>query len=313
MRESVLPLLRCPRCRAEHSLTITARASDEREIREGELRCGACDGEFEVADGIINLLHDPPEFVEREAAGLERFADRMRAEGWDRERILALPDEDQHYWRAQRRAMERVLGQAAFEPGQRLVDVGSNTCWATNIFAREGLEVIALDIATAEMQGLRTADYFLETGEVYFERLLSVMYDPALASDSMDYAFCCEVLHHNDRANLRRTLRELYRVLRPGGKLFIVNEPMRFPLRPKLRHAEEVAEFEGNEHVHFFHRYYRAVRAAGFEVARPWPRAGPGPGRAVREIRRATRWVWPHVLAGDRPLALDCTKPTPQG
>ena len=310
MREPVLRLLRCPRCQAERSLGLTAHASDEREVRDGDLTCARCNGEFEVADGIINLLHDPPEFVAREAAGLERFADVMRADGWDRERILALPDEDQGYWHAQRLAMNHLLGKEDFQSGQTLVDVGSNTCWASNIFARQGLDVIALDIATAEMQGLRTADYFLETGEVYFERLLSVMYDPALASESVDYVFCCEVLHHNDRANLRRTLRELYRVLRPGGKLFIVNEPMRFPLRPKLRHAEEVAEFEGNEHVHFFHRYYRAVRAAGFEVARPWPRAGPGPGRAVREIRRATRGAWPHVVAGDRPLALDCTMPT---
>lgn len=303
--------------------------SDEREVREGELECGACGGEFGVADGIVNLLHDPPEFVAREAAGLDRFADRMRADGWDRERILALPDEDQGYWYGQRLAMDDVLGKAAFEPGQRLVDIGSNTCWASNIFAREGLEVIALDIATAEMQGLRTADYFLESGDVFFERLLSVMYDPALASDSMDYVFCSEVLHHNDRANLRRTLRELYRVLHPGGRLFIANEPMRFPLRPKLDHAEDVAEFEGNEHVHFFHQYYLAARAAGFEVARPWLRPGAvaptetgrraaflravsrwRAGRVLREARIAARWAWPHVIAGDRPLALDCTKPS---
>ena len=141
----------------------------------------------------------------------------MRADGWDRERILGLPEnEDQGYWQSQHLAMTHLLGNASFEPGQRLVDVGSNTCWASNIFARQGLEVIALDIATTQMQGLKTADWFIETGEVFFERMLSVMYDPALASESVDYVFCCEVLHHNDVTNLNRTLEELYRVLKPG-------------------------------------------------------------------------------------------------
>ena len=40
-----------------------------------------------------------------------------------------------------------------------VLDVGSNTCWAANQFARRGLNVVALDIATAEMQGLYTAEF----------------------------------------------------------------------------------------------------------------------------------------------------------
>lgn len=332
MRASLLPLLRCPCCGAERSLEMIVRVSDAHEVREGDLTCASCASAFAIADGIANLLWDAPEYVDREAAGLERFAAVMRADGWDRERILALPDVDLGYWQAQGRAMRDVLAGAAFEPGQRLLDVGSNTCWASNIFARQGLDVIALDIATAELQGLRTADYFLESGDVYFERLLSVMYAPAIASDSLDYVFCCEVLHHNDLANLRRTLLEMYRVLRPGGRLFIVNEPLRFLLRPKLDHAREVAGFEGNEHVYSLPRYYLAARAAGFEIDRPWLRGMPadgaarlpeghrlaaaeralrahGAGRGLIAANRIARYAWRHLIAGDRSLFLDCRKP----
>jgi SAM-dependent methyltransferase len=335
MRHSLLSILRCPHCGTERELTLIATVSDAREVREGELACGACHATFEVADGIADLLGDAPGFVEREAAGLERFADVMRADGWDRERILALPDVHLAYWVAQAQAMRGVLATVDFKPGERLVDIGSNTCWASNIFARRGLDVVALDIATAELQGLRTADYFLTTGEVYFERLLSVMYAPALASGSMDYVFCCEVLHHNDREHLKRTLAECFRILRPGGRLLVVNEPMRFLLRPKLDHAEEVAQFEGNEHVYFFHQYLLAARAAGFQIAKPWlrgvPAAGeplpplaPDAGRTARLRRglrdrpggrtliaggRVARYAWRHIIAGDRSLFLDCRKP----
>jgi SAM-dependent methyltransferase/uncharacterized protein YbaR (Trm112 family) len=335
MRPSLLPQLRCPRCRAERSLTLDARVSDAREVREGTLSCSTCDSTFEIADGIVDMLCDAPDFVAREAAGLDRFADVMRADGWDRERILALPDVPLPYWAAQRQAIDSVLATADFKPGQRMLDVGSNTCWASNIFAREGLDVISLDIAVAELQGLRTAEYFLDTGEVYFERLLSVMYEPALASESLDYVFCCEVLHHNDAANLRRTLRECHRVLKPGGRLFVVNEPMRFPLRPKLDHAKEVEQFEGNEHVYFFHQYLLAVRAAGFEIKAPWLRGVPPDdassaervpaGRRLAPLERAlrrraagrrliagarvARYAWRHVILGDRSLFLHCRKP----
>lgn len=317
-------------------LTLAECRSDEREVRTGTLTCSACRSTFAVADGIADLLCDAPDYVVREAAGLDRFAELMRMDGWDRDKIMRLPDIHNGYWVAQRKAIDHVLQTGDFKPGERLLDVGSNTCWASNILARAGLDVIALDIATTLMQGLKTADWFLESGEVYFERVLSTMSAPAIASESMDYVFCCEVLHHNDAPHLRRTLAEIFRVLKPGGRLFIVNEPMRFMLDRKHDHAQEVAAFEGNEHVYDFHEYWRAVRAAGFTTAKPWLRGLPtgkgadGPhrlparhplapleravrrralGRGAIAANRVARYAWYHIIRGDRSLLLDCTKP----
>jgi SAM-dependent methyltransferase/uncharacterized protein YbaR (Trm112 family) len=324
-------LLRCPRCRGEQTLELRSDLETEREVREGSLTCVRCGQSYPIAEGIVDLLYEPPEFVRREAAGLERFAEFMRNEGWDRERVLALPDVHLGYWADQGRAMRAMLAATELEPGRRLMDIGSNTCWASNIFARMGLEVIAVDIAKTELQGLRTAEYFLDQG-VYFERLLSLMFDLALASESVDYVFCSEVLHHNDLSNLRRTLNELYRVLRPGGLLLVLNEPMRFPLRLKRDHGQEVAEFEGYEHVFFFHQYYGALRRAGFQVgvrtpARedvyfPWPATpdreggirnslGRGIASAVRQHRLSRRLMLAYktLLVGDVPLHVVATKP----
>src|SRR5947207_13407425 len=161
--------LRCPVCRSERSLRLEADRADEREVREGRLRCASCGSEFPVRQGVAELLHDPPEHVVREAAGLERFADYMRSEGWSREMILGLPNVDDGYWYTQSCSMRQLIGTIQFRPGESLVDVGSNTCWAANRFAELGLDVVALDIATTEMQGLYTADYFLDAGRSYFE------------------------------------------------------------------------------------------------------------------------------------------------
>ncbi len=309
MREPLTKILRCPNCAGEDVLRLTAGRHDEREVREGSLACSRCGQRFEIVDGIVDLLHHPPEFVRRERAGLERFAAVMRADGWDRQRILALPDIELPYWQGQSRAIDALLARGLLRPGERLLDVGSNTCWASNLFAERGLEVIALDISRTELQGLRTADWFLARGEVFFERLLSVMFAPALATESIDHVFCCEVLHHNDRAHLRRTFHELHRVLRRGGCLFVVNEPMRFPLRLKRDHGREVAQFAGNEHVYFLHEYLLAARSAGFEVTIPSFGQIARVPRQRSELRALARQVWRHLVRGDMPLTMDCRKP----
>jgi SAM-dependent methyltransferase/uncharacterized protein YbaR (Trm112 family) len=264
MRETTIEFLRCPRCRAEASLALTEDERDDREIREGALSCRSCGGESRITRGVVDLLFDPPDFVVREANGLARFAETMRADGWDKTRVLALPNDESGYWYTQRASIDQLLETVALSRGQRLLDIGSNTCWASNIFAEHGLDVTALDISLAEMQGLQTADWFFEANDVYFERVLGTMFDLPFAAESFDFVFCCEVLHHNDKRTLSRTFREVHRVLKPDGLLLIINEQMKFPLELKRDHACDVAQYEGYEHVHFFHRYYLGARRAGF-------------------------------------------------
>ncbi len=271
MKPELAEQLRCPACRREHTLTLEIQASDEREVREGTLTCGACAHGFQVRRGVAELLYEPPEHVRREAAGLERFAEQMRLEGWDRELVRRLPDVEHGYWYVQARSMHQLLTTVPFQPGQSIVDIGSNTCWATNHFAERGLRAIAVDIATVEPQGLYTADWFIDDGHVYFERILGSMDAIPLASSSVDYVYCCQVLHHNDAASLRRTFAEIFRVLRPGGRLLMVNETLKTLRDPHGVHDEGVEQFEGYEHAHWALRYRWEATRAGFltEVTEP--------------------------------------------
>lgn len=272
MRATFADRLRCPRCRAQRSFAVDQSVADEREIRAGTLTCRRCGHVAEVVDGIVHLMHDPPAFVVREADGLARFADLMRSDGWTRESVVALPEGGDGYWHDQAVLMDQVLNTCGLEAGDTILDLGSNTCWASAELARNGLEATALDISLHEMQGLRTAEWQFEAKEVFFERALAMMFDLPFAAGAFDHIWACEVLHHNHRANLARTLRECYRVLRPGGQLIVCNEPFRNLKDLKLRPGHEVAEFEGHEHAYMRFSYTSLARRAGFavDVRGPW-------------------------------------------
>ncbi|HEX8158883.1 MAG TPA: methyltransferase domain-containing protein [Solirubrobacteraceae bacterium] len=273
MRRDAMSALRCPRCKAEGSFGLAIEAEDEREVREGELTCTTCGEARKIRGGIVDLMPEGvPAFVRREADGLGRFAEKMRAGGWDRELVLSLPYRQDGYWYAQATMMHQVLHTVPLRPGDTILDVGSNTCWAAAMLAERGLRVTALDITTAQMQGLATADWWYEAKGVHMERVLGVMFDISLASNSLDWVWCCEVLHHNHRANLWATMRELHRVLKPGGSLIVVNETLRTLREPHLHPGADVSEFEGHEHAYLRRSYVKAARDAGLHVDVRGPR-----------------------------------------
>lgn len=301
-------ILSCRACGADGSFELSVTEANDVEVRTGTLTCNGCGDAYPIEGGIAELLHEPPEHVEVEAAGLERFADLMDRDGWGREKVLSLPYIEDGYWFVQATAMETVLESFDFKPGEKILDVGSNTCWASATFARQGMDAFALDITKTLMQGLYTAEWWMDEHDVHIERVLGSMFDIPLASDSMDYVFCCEVLHHNDSEELPRTFKEIYRVLKPGGTLIVVNETTKTLLDRVGNHAAEssVAEFEGYEHAHWAHTYFSDARKAGFKVKQiPPPYSGffkqettvIGPERSTQgAFKAATR----HALKRNR-------------
>lgn len=60
MKRSLLDILCCPVCKRDLTLSVTDE--NEKEIVTGTLRCGACNVDYPITEGIPNLLpQTPPE------------------------------------------------------------------------------------------------------------------------------------------------------------------------------------------------------------------------------------------------------------
>ncbi len=156
------------------------------------------------------------------------------------------------------------------------------------------------------------------------------MYDIPIASGTLDYVYCCEVLHHNDSDSLRRTFEECFRVLKPGGKVLVINETLKTKHDPVGVHAEAVAQFEGYEHAHWAFQYRGAAIRAGFstrliEPSYHWffrtpPADEPPPLREwrarfqhelkVRPLGRRAYLMWINHIAGGVSFGMIATKRT---
>ena len=102
--------------------------------------------------------------------------------------------------------------------------------------------------------------------------------------------YCCQVLHHNDAAGLRRTFAEIFRVLRPGGRLLVVNETLKTLRDPHGVHDEGVEQYEGYEHAHWAARYRWEATRAGFLTEVTEPHYRPFFGDAELSLARGSSW-----------------------
>ena len=126
-------------------------------------------------------------------------------------------------WTMPEAALKRLLvEQAQIRPGHRVLDLGCGTATLTILIKQlhPGAEVVGLDgdqeileIARAKVAraGL---DLALEQGMAFALPYPDSSFDRVLSS---------MVFHHLTRENKARTLREVFRVLRPGGELHVAD------------------------------------------------------------------------------------------
>ncbi|MBU8898301.1 class I SAM-dependent methyltransferase [Corallococcus sp. H22C18031201] len=206
MRRALLQLLRCPRCRRSH----LSPPDDAAVLHFGPLRCADCGASYPVAEGVADLVLEPPRLgaVQRglEQRWVARSFERYVRPALQRALTRQPLDRESEYV-----LLRTLLGQ----PEAPVLDVGCGTGWVARKLAREpGFPpVLGLDVSRAMLEeGVGQARE--DGAAVDFLRAEA----PALPFQdaSLGAVLMAGSLHFVE--DLGRLLLEVARVLRPEGR-----------------------------------------------------------------------------------------------
>src|SRR3989338_1083285 len=159
MKKELLDQLRCPGClKSEWHLEVITE--DEREIREGKLKCGSCGKNYDIRAGILNALGEElPEEVAHEKEHAESFGYLITAEGEKhpinrdtlnrfRELFISLPAGDGSHFFKSGGSFDNQAGNAErffktldllnLKGGEKVLEVGASFGWSSWRFAQRG-------------------------------------------------------------------------------------------------------------------------------------------------------------------------------
>ena len=117
---------------------------------------------------------------------------------------------------------EKIVAACGVSPGMVVADIGAGTGLHTRLFSRavgDDGQVYAVDIAAKFLEHIRKT-----SRDAGLRNITPVLCDEDsvnLPPSSVDVAFVCDTYHHFEYP--QKTLASLYRAIRPGGKLVVVD------------------------------------------------------------------------------------------
>jgi len=199
----------CPRC----ATTLSA-----------DLKCKNCDVVFEKRAGIYRFLL--PERHEEVCVFLEQYRLVREREGYrsfSAEEYRRLPyflagSQQADVWAIRRESYRRLVSSLGGNP-LLILDLGAGNGWLSHRLAKLGHDLVAVDWLDDEDDGLgayRHYDANYMSVQADFDALTfkRAQFDVVIFNASLHYS-----------PNLENTLRKVCGILKPGGRLFVMDSP----------------------------------------------------------------------------------------
>ncbi len=187
------------------------------------------------------------------------------------------------------RLATRALDRAAIEPGERVVDLGAGTGLLTLAAARTALEVIAVDYSQPMLD--RITAHAVAAGLDGIGYVHADLREVGISDGVADVVVSSYAFHHLDDGGKELALAEARRILRPGGRLVILDMMFGLSLRASDRRiiAAKVGAIvrKGPSGI------VRIARNAGRVATRRWEH--PSSPERWQHLLEARRFVDVHV------------------
>jgi SAM-dependent methyltransferase len=159
--------------------------------------------------------------------------------------------------------LPETMRELGARPGERVLDLASPKLLAVAL-ARGGAEVVSVDQFEPEIEAWRRLTAREPRLELQVADGRSLPFEDA----SFDHAYSVSVLEHIPEPGDEEALRELARVVKPGGRV-VVTLPFADTYREDWRDAPVYADQGGSSGRHFFQRWYDEARLERFAAAAP--------------------------------------------
>lgn len=222
MKRSNIQFLACPLCHS--ALELSAGDGDEH-IVAGALRCTRCATTYPIERRMANLI--PLQSTEvhklREMKGWVNL--------WEKKGMYVNPTTFHSVslpfiggmWTEVARMFMLAFDALHLTGNEMVLDVGAGQGWASRYFAAKGCHVFTTDIVDDEFYGLGRAWAIMDHANVYFEPMLADGERLPFPDNQFDVVFISTALHHFVEQG--PFLQQAHRVLKPGGRMMVSNEP----------------------------------------------------------------------------------------